>query len=662
MGKKKSNFKYIVIGCFIVISSVLAILLYNDAITQNSPTYYAQGVEFYNKGDYQNAYYNFLKINRFSSFYHMAVFKQAKSAHKIGDFNTAIEKYEQFLSQNQKSVFSASARFNLAKCYYSVKKYEQAKELFEEIKIKDIENSTVANYYLGIINSKNNKKEAINNFRTYLMADDNTDRNYELSAADEFILVNEYPNAEDNILLGEIYFKNKKYEKAIEYFSKVPLEKSWEYLVLANHYANNKIIAKKLIDVGIRKYSHFSKGENLHKIYDVYASYLIGKKLKNWTVLYNFVQKNGLSGEDYVAYKLAQITTKDKAISLYNRINNLYPNSDYAPESVWNLFWDKYLKKDYKAAKELAYQHLRRFKDVKSTPRIAFWLAKTEMKLNQISEANNILSRLIAKYPDDYYGIRADFILNKKGNFWEVSSDGILPKEKEVEFPITLSDIDIKDTKLINSLFKMGDYDIWLNANFDNDIVESWFELRRERYALSATLARDAIKEMTVKPPIISSAYKLAYPLHYVDEINTAGQKLNLSPYYLISIIKEESHFNPQAKSSTNAMGLMQVMPVTANYMASKLYIPLYSLSNLNDVKINILLGSNYLKYLNERFKNYLLMTAAYNAGEGAVSRWIKTYSIADYDEFVENIPYDETKNYVRRVFRTYHLYNKIYK
>ena len=657
----KRNIKYILIGLIIVVAFIIAILLYNDAITQSSPVYYKQGVAFYNKGDYQNAYYNFSKVHKLSNYYQMAVFKQAKSAQKIGDFKTAIEKYDLFLSKNPTSIFAPSARFNLAKSYYSAKKYLEAKKIFEEVKAKDADNAAVANYYLGIINIKNDEEESLKNFRTYLTAGDDTDRNYELSAAEEFSDMNKLPTSEDSILLGQIYYKNKKYDRAVEYFSKVPMEKSWEYLVLANHYAGNKIVAKKLIESGIAKYSYFASKENLYKIYDVYASYMIGRKLKNWTDLYSYVLKYALNGEDYVAYKLAQISSKDKALVLYNRINTAYPNSDYAPEAVWNLFWNKYQKKDYKTARELAYQHLGRFKNAKSTPRVAFWLAKTEIKLGQEVEANNILTRLISKYPDDYYGLRADYILNKKGNFWHVGDDGLLPEEKEIEFPITLSNVDIKDTKLINSLFKMGDYDVWLNANFDNKIVESWFELRRGRHALSATMARDALGEMSGKPPITSSSYRLAYPLHYVEEINMAGSKLNISPYYLISIIKEESHFNPEAKSSTNAMGLMQVMPDTANYIAAKLYIPLYSLSNLTDVKTNIYIGSNYIKYLNEKFKNYILVTAAYNAGDGSVSRWLKVYSLSDYDEFIENIPYEETKNYVRRVFRTYHLYNKIY-
>ena len=81
--------KYILITLIIVVPCAIAILIYNDKITQNSPVYYRQGVEFYNNGDYQNAYYNFGKINKISPLYSMALYKQAKSAQKVGDFSMA---------------------------------------------------------------------------------------------------------------------------------------------------------------------------------------------------------------------------------------------------------------------------------------------------------------------------------------------------------------------------------------------------------------------------------------------------------------------------------------------------------------------------------------------------------------------------------------------
>ena len=106
----------------------------------------------------------------------------------------------------------------------------------------------------------------------------------------------------------------------------------------------------------------------------------------------------------------------------------------------------------------------------------------------------------------------------------------------------------------------------------------------------------------------------------------------------------------------------MQIMPETANYMISKLAVNIPSDTNLEDPKLNLYLGCNYLKYLRERFNNDLYVIAAYNGGEGSVNKWIKTLNTEDLDEFIENIPYDETRNYVKKVFRSYHLYKKIYK
>ncbi|MBQ3640553.1 tetratricopeptide repeat protein, partial [bacterium] len=165
---KKPSVKYLIITLAVVIPAIIAILIYNDTITQNSPTYYRQGTEFYNKGDYQNAYYNFLKIKKISPLYQMAVFKQAKSAQKVNDYTTAAEKYSLFLKHNENSIFADSARYNLAKCYYYLKNYEEAKKLFEESKAKKGKKTSVEDYYLGLINKNIDKDKAIEHFLNYL--------------------------------------------------------------------------------------------------------------------------------------------------------------------------------------------------------------------------------------------------------------------------------------------------------------------------------------------------------------------------------------------------------------------------------------------------------------------------------------------------------------
>ena len=126
-----------------------------------------------------------------------------------------------------------------------------------------------------------------------------------------------------------------------------------------------------------------------------------GTKIKNWTQTLKIVQLNNLKGEDYVLYKIAGISPKEKALLIYKNIEEKYPNSNYAPESLWNVFWSNYKLKNYKKAEELAIKHLKTYKNVNSTTRIAFWLAKTEQKLNKNAEAQNILSKIASKYPDD---------------------------------------------------------------------------------------------------------------------------------------------------------------------------------------------------------------------------------------------------------------------
>ena len=526
--------KYIAYSLIVIIPSIITILIYNDKITQNSPIYYKQGVDFYNKGDYQNAYYNFGQINRISPLYSIAVYKQAKSAQKAGDFKTAALKYKLFIQRNPNSLFTQTAAYNLAKCYYYLKEYNLSKEYFLLAKSKDKDEVSAADYYLGEIEKQTNKEEAAKYFLKYLSAKNDLDRNYEIAAAQELTTLGKELNNNEKLIVGKTYYRNKKYNKALEFFSKLPLDECWDYLVLSNHYAGNKVIAKKLIENDISTYSNKIQQENLHKIYDVYTSYMSGSKLKNWTQMLKLIRSNSLAGEDYALYKLAETTTPDKALAYYNDIQQKFPGSLYAPEALCKIFKSYYKSRNYKSAEATAIKHLKTFKNINSTAQMLFWLSKTEINLNKISEANSVLSKLAANYPDDYYGLRAEYILNKKNDFWQTNPKDKVPNNnEEISFPISLSHLDIKDLKLINTLFEMGDYEIWLDADFENKIAESWFELRKDKKSKSIVLARDAIQKMDTKPSFYSAAYKLAYPLHWNTEINIAAEKLNLDAFLI---------------------------------------------------------------------------------------------------------------------------------
>ncbi len=659
------HLKYLLGFLLVIIPCVLTVLIYNDKITQNSPDYFKQGVKQYNEGDYANAYYNFGKIKWISPLYPMALFKQAKSAQQVGDYKTAAIKYKLFLEKLPHSIFELNAKLNLAKSYYYSKQYDLARIQFEELKNKTDNDGTEEVFFLGLIEKNTDKEKAGEYFRNYLktaLSGEALNNDFILASAQELSSLGIDLSDEDKKNIAIAYYENNRYKEALKYFSTIPVPSCWDYLVLSNHYAGNKVIAKKLIESGLKTYSKITDEENLHKIYDIYTSYMRGTKLKNWQNTLKIVKDNNLNGEDYILYTIASISSKEKANMLYEEIVQKYPNGKFAPEALWNVFWLKYKKKDYKGAEEIAIKHLKTYKKVKSTPKMAFWLAKTELKLNKNQEAHNYFNKLAVRFPDDYYGLRAQSIIDKKNDFFVTSDINKIPILKEaIQFPISVSQIDIKDLKLINTVFELGDTQIWLDADFNNEIVESWFELKKGKKTHSVVLARDAINAMDIKPPIVSTAYQLAYPRYYVNEINVAGNKLNIDPYLIIALIREESYFNEKAKSKTNATGLMQLMPGTANYMVSKLSLNSNDLTDLDDPRMNLYLGCNYIKYLKDRFNNDLYVIAAYNGGEGSVNKWIKTYNTSDYDEFIEDIPFDETKHYVKKVFRSYHMYKNIY-
>ena len=657
--------KYILVILAVISALLVMILIYNDKITQNSPLYYKQGIDFYNNGDYQNAYYNFGKIKWISPLYNMSLYRQAKSAQKIGDYETAILKYTLFIQKDSNSVFAKNAVDNLAKCYFYQKRYEEAKAQFEKLDIyNDAESEK--NYYLALIERKNDKEKAAKLFIKYLddaLYKKEAKSDYILSSADELSSLGVYLDNNAIKMLAFAYYESKDYDEALKYYSKLPLNDFWPQIVIANHNAGNKLIAKKLIESSLNSDCKNIDPELMKEIYNIYASYLSSSKQKNWQKIYTIVKENTLPAEDYVMYKIAGMSSKDKALDIYEDLIKKYPESNYAPESMWNVFWHNYLKNNYTKALEIASLHTKTFQNAKSTPKIMFWEGKIFLKKNKVSEAHNIFSKLINKYPDNYYGLRSESILSKKNDFFKTNkTDKISAFSSEIEFPISFSEIDIKDLKLFNTLFDLGDYEIWADADFNNPLIDSWIEYKKGNKSKSIVMARNYTDNMEIKPPLSSGAYKLVYPLYYIDEINIAGQKLNLDPFLIMALIREESYFNESAKSPANATGLMQIMPATADYMMGKLSYEVDTTYNLEDARSNLFIGCNYLRYLEDRFNNDLYVVAAYNGGEGSVNKWINTYSVSDYDEFIEQIPFEETQNYVKKVFRSYHMYKKIYK
>jgi len=155
---------------------------------------------------------------------------------------------------------------------------------------------------------------------------------------------------------------------------------------------------------------------------------------------------------------------------------------------------------------------------------------------------------------------------------------------------------------------------------------------------------------------------KIAYPFHYRDEVEKYSSMYQLDPYLVAAIIRNESRFNPEAISRKEAKGLMQIAPITGQWASERLELKDYNEQRLYEPDLNIMIGCWYLDILFKEFDRELpLIIAAYNAGNGNVSKWLEDPQYSRDGRVLDHIPFPETRIYLQKVSRDYNRYQIIY-
>jgi soluble lytic murein transglycosylase len=200
------------------------------------------------------------------------------------------------------------------------------------------------------------------------------------------------------------------------------------------------------------------------------------------------------------------------------------------------------------------------------------------------------------------------------------------------------------------------------------DAKREWFQalrhLDQNQIKKAATLASkwqwhdSAIR--TVARTQHRSDYSLRFPMPYKQQVLQHAQDRELDPSLIYGVMRRESLFDPLARSSVGALGLMQLMPSTARTVARSLGMKRPRKSDILHVENNIRFGTHYLKTVMNRFDNNVaLAAAAYNAGPGNVKRWLPKNSVMPADLWVETVPFKETRNYVQAVLAYSTVFDK---
>ncbi len=445
--------------------------------------------------------------------------------------------------------------------------------------------------------------------------------------------------SEEDISVDDLLKKAKALNNSFLY------NKAEKYLNLAMAKSKNKLQDMILWNLGYSVFMQKRYTESasiFKKIGDFYwygRSLLRAKEFNSFErEIQNFIKSGDQKiGELLINYANIKRRNGDfnKAIEILQDTLNKYPS--YREETLWYLGWNNYLASNYTEAKSIFRDLFQKYGNLK----YLYWFQRAQEK-EGIIEAKHYSFTF---RPSDFYS----YLLYVKGNISTIPKPEIVVESKTIPSRVKI---------LMQANFKeeaLRETKHLLKSNKDMDNIPLYCMLLNGLgdYATSVRLIS--------KFPYGFNYQELLYPKVYYDLIDKFAKKLKLDPALIFAIIREESRFDRLAVSPAGAMGLMQLMPNTAKREAKKISINLINDRDLFEPDKNIYIGAFYLSKLINEFDNVVFAIAAYNAGEAVVNSWIRENRYDGIDEFIEDIPYGETRTYVKRVLTSYFEYLRTY-
>ncbi|MDA8078892.1 MAG: transglycosylase SLT domain-containing protein [Nitrospiraceae bacterium] len=328
-----------------------------------------------------------------------------------------------------------------------------------------------------------------------------------------------------------------------------------------------------------------------------------------------------------------------EALKIYQDVFDKYPSS--SDEALWGIAWTSYRSGDYRRAADTFSRLFKKTED----PKYLYWKARSMETLGE--DAGNLYLALM-KTGANFYSALAHLRNSKQAQTASHPEQGGIMGNGKVSAERVEALISIGMTReAIDELSYMSrSIDSPAAAYY---VISKFHELGEFRRSVG----------LAGKLPYSEKLHRFCYPLAYWDDVEKLSRRHEVDPLLTLSVMREESRFDADARSVTGARGLMQLMPPTAYRLAKNLKLNVTKEANLHEARTNIHLGVYYLKSLQNEFVSLSHVLAAYNAGEIVVRKWEKQSKYRSGDEFIEDIPYAETRNYVKKVLTSYFQYRK---
>jgi soluble lytic murein transglycosylase len=366
----------------------------------------------------------------------------------------------------------------------------------------------------------------------------------------------------------------------------------------------------------------------------------------------------------------------DRALDYYREIHQRFPDGTKAAYAHWKCAWLTYRENRRDEAKKYFEEQIEFYPATNEVPNAMYWRGRMAEEDREYGLARAYYQKLTERYRNYYYGVLARRRLVTLqaaptvvvASLQHVPSVAPLDPVSQITAPPE-DDLHYNRAKLLENAgmtdlavheLQAGSttgpcWEMLEIARIYSSGGEYYRALQALKHAINGYFAMDV------------SALPLQYwqglfPRPYWEALRSYSEENGLDPYLVASLIRQESEFNPDAISHSNAYGLMQLLPKTGKGEAKKTGLSHYSTDSLLNPTINIELGTHYFRQMVDEFGGQVeYALAAYNAGADRVADWRSSGNYRDVEEFVESIPFTETREYVQAIVRNAEVYKKVY-
>jgi peptidoglycan lytic transglycosylase len=361
---------------------------------------------------------------------------------------------------------------------------------------------------------------------------------------------------------------------------------------------------------------------------------------------------------------------------VFRELAQKFPKHRYAERAAWKAGWAAYRSRSFDDAIKFFETAAAAFPRADYRPAWLYWSGRSRDQLNDTATANERYRLVVADYRNSYYGRLAATLLTTRRQpvLPSTPASGVTGLATVKVPPTEALMRDLTALQLYDDALREVQYAqrVWGDSP-PLQATTAWIRNRQgqglraqERFNAvrgAITLMRRAYPQFLAAggedlPPDV---LQIIYPLDYWPLIQKYSKMHALDPYLITALMAQESTFTAEIRSSANARGLMQLMPSTGRIYARKLGMRSFSTASLLQPETNVRLGTQYFKDLVDRFGGVHYALAGYNAGEHRVARWLTEAPGLPADEFIDNIPFPETQNYVKRILGTAEDYRRLY-